>query len=73
MISFDARASLKFHGLRHFRDRKLRPARSGWDVPDWATSAAAGEAIVPNTDHIMMLENGDEFASELQTMLDRPD
>lgn len=35
----------------------------GWDVPDWAKTAAASDTVVPGVGHMMMLEEPDRSAA----------
>jgi lipase len=38
---------------------------SGWGVPDWARTAAAGSVVMPGVGHMMMLESPREFGALL--------
>jgi pimeloyl-ACP methyl ester carboxylesterase len=44
-------------------------SHAAWDVPDWARSAAASQSLVPNSGHLMMLENPGAFAATVQRAL----
>ena len=41
----------------------------GWDVQDWARRDAASFTVIPNTGHMMMLENPAEFATIVRNLL----
>jgi len=46
-------------------------SRAGWDVPDWALSAAASVTVMPGVGHMMMLEDPDGFGRMIAGLLDQ--
>lgn len=44
-------------------------SRAAWDVPDWAGRAAASQTLIPNSGHLLMLENPGAFAAAVQRAL----
>ena len=44
-------------------------SRDGWDVPSWALQQAASLAVIPDTGHLMMIEQPAAFAAALKTAL----
>ncbi|HMN82392.1 MAG TPA: alpha/beta hydrolase [Burkholderiaceae bacterium] len=42
---------------------------SGWDVPAWARSAAAGMVVLPGVGHMMMLEAPERFCEAVSSMV----
>lgn len=47
-------------------------SRQGWDVQAWALQEAANFVVIPNTGHMMMLENPAGFAAVVRTLLQEP-
>lgn len=47
---------------------------SGWDLPSWVRSAAAGMVVLPGVGHMMMLEAPAQFCEAVRTMVlgDKP-
>jgi pimeloyl-ACP methyl ester carboxylesterase len=45
-------------------------SRATWDVPDWAVLEAASFTVIPQTGHLMMLENPRGFVHTLKQLLD---
>lgn len=44
-------------------------SHAGWDVPDWARRAAASQSQIPNTGHLMMLEDPGAFVQVVKQAL----
>jgi len=44
-------------------------SRNGWSVPDWLSREAATETVIPETGHLMMLEQPERFATTVLTNL----
>ncbi|MCW3478443.1 alpha/beta hydrolase [Neisseriaceae bacterium JH1-16] len=44
-------------------------SRAGWDVPDWALTAAASVTVLSNVGHMMMLEDPDGFGRAVAALL----
>lgn len=44
-------------------------SRPGWDVQDWAIREAVSFTVIPNTGHMMMLEDPSGFANMLNELL----
>ncbi len=44
-------------------------SRNSWDVPDWAISMATSNRDIPNTGHLMMLEDPKRFAEVITSSL----
>jgi pimeloyl-ACP methyl ester carboxylesterase len=43
---------------------------SGWDVPDWVRAAARREVVMPDTGHMMMLEDPAGFCRSVRELID---
>jgi lipase len=48
-------------------------SRSGWNVPEWALTAAASYTEIPHAGHMMMLEAPEAFANVLIRLCDSHD
>lgn len=44
-------------------------SRPGWDVPAWAEAQCASSVVLPDTGHLMMLEDSAAFVAALRDML----
>ena len=44
-------------------------SRDGWDVPEWALSAASSLTIIPGAGHLMMAEQPEVFARTIALLL----
>lgn len=44
-------------------------SRAGWDVPDWALKACAGQRVMAGCGHLMMLEQPETLAAQLRDWL----
>lgn len=47
-------------------------SRAGWNVPQWALTAAASYTEIPDTGHMMMLETPDSFGKILTELVTDP-
>lgn len=44
-------------------------SRPGWDIPEWALERAASTTVLPDTGHMMMVEDTDGFVAALHRIL----
>jgi pimeloyl-ACP methyl ester carboxylesterase len=43
---------------------------AGWDVPDWVRAAARSSLVIPDTGHMMMLEDPAGFCRRLRAVIE---